>query len=118
MSELHAFQVGKLQLRTRNGIWQARVYLGERRYLWRSLKTSDIARATQLGTKLFYETQFKLQSGLPTHQRSFVTVIDEYVAMREKDHAQGGQACQEASSLPRVSHPGGYSVIHPVDMSS
>jgi hypothetical protein len=48
-SSTHSLHDGKLQLRTRNGLWQARVYLGERRYLWRSLKTVDVERANAQG---------------------------------------------------------------------
>jgi len=96
-SSTHTLHDGKLQLFSRNGLWQARVYLGERRYLWRSLKTVDLERAKHLGTQLFYETQFKLKSGLPTHQRSLDVVISEYVVMREKDNAQG-KAAQNVNS--------------------
>jgi integrase len=92
MNATHMLHDGKLQLFSRNGFWQARVYLGERRYLWRSLKTVDLERAKALGTQLFHETQFKLKSGLPTHQRSVNAVIDEYVAWRQRDHAQGKAA--------------------------
>jgi integrase len=99
LNDLHAFQDGKLQLRTRNGIWQARIYLGDRRYLWRSLKTSNFERATQLASELFYETQFKLKSGLPVHQRSFDTVISEYVSWRERDNAQGKAAHNSTSKF-------------------
>jgi hypothetical protein len=77
VSDLHAFHDGKLQLRTRSGIWQARIYLGQGRYLWRSLKTYNFQLATQLATKLFYETKFKLDQGLPTHEHGFETVIHE-----------------------------------------
>ena len=92
MEHRHSLQDGKLLLFTRNGLWQARIYLGDRRYLWRSLKTSDYDRAHQLGMRLLHETEFKLSAGLPTHQRSFLTVINEYVATRERDNALGKAA--------------------------
>lgn len=95
----HALHDGLLQLFLRNGLWQARVYLGHGRYLWRSLKTVDLARAKQLGTQLFYETQFKLKAGLPTHQRSLDTVISEYVSWRERDNAQGKAAHNSTSKF-------------------
>lgn len=47
--QTHSLHDGLLQLFSRNGLWQARVYLGERRYLWRSLKTVDLERAKHLG---------------------------------------------------------------------
>ena len=95
----HSLHDGLLQLFLRNGLWQARLYLGDGRYLWRSLKTVDFARAKDLGTQLFYETQFKLKSGLPTHQRSFLTVINEYVTWRERDNAQGKAAHNSSSKF-------------------
>jgi integrase len=97
--QTHSLHDGLLQLFLRNGLWQARVYLGDGRYLWRSLKTVDFARAKDLGTQLFYETQFKLKAGLPTHQRSFLTVINEYVAWRERDNAQGRAAGNSTSKF-------------------
>jgi len=45
---------GKLLLFTRNGIWQARIYLGKRRYLWRSLDTANEADARRAGLRLFH----------------------------------------------------------------
>ena len=83
---------GKLLIYRRNGVWQARVYIGERRYLWRSLKTSNEADARKAGLRLFYQTEFKLTEGLPIHQRSLNSVIDEYVEWREKDNQQGKDA--------------------------
>ena len=89
MEETIRLDGGKLTLFRRNGLWQARIYLGHGRYLWRSLKTVKRAEAQQLGLRLLHETQFKQQQGLPVSSRSLNAVIDEYVAWRERDHALG-----------------------------
>lgn len=97
MDEPIKLQDGKLLLFKRNGIWQARIYTGERRYLWRSLKTSSRTDARQAGLRLLHETEYKLVEGLPVHQRTFGSVIDEYVDWRKRDCELGIQAGQGAS---------------------
>lgn len=92
MEETIRLDGGKLTLFRRNGLWQARIYLGHGRYLWRSLKTVKRAEAQQLGLRLLHETQFKQQQGLPVSSRSLHAVIDEYLAWRERDCALGEQA--------------------------
>ena len=82
---------GKLTLFKRNGLWQARIYVGDRRYLWRSLKTAKQAEARAAGMRLLHETQFKQAQGLPVTSRSFNAVIDEYVAWRQRDRETGRQ---------------------------
>lgn len=89
MQEPIKLQGGTLTLFLRNGLWQARIYVGDRRYIWRSLKTSKKAQAQQTGLRLLHETQFKQQQGLPVSSRSLNAVIDEYVTWRERDHMLG-----------------------------
>lgn len=88
---------GKLVLFKRGGIWQARIAVVDRRYIYRSLKTSDEAKAVTAGRRLFYQTELKLEQGLPVHLRTFLQVIDEYVEMRERDNAQGKSTNRSAS---------------------
>ena len=88
---------GKLVLFRRNGLWQARVPLTDGRYLWRSLKTTDEAKATQDATRLYYQTETKLAEGLPVQTRTVDKVIDEYVAMREQDNRLGNAAKRGSS---------------------
>ena len=90
---------GKLLLFTRNGIQQARIYLGKRRYLWRSLDTANEADARRAGLKLFHQTEFKLAQGLPIQIRMLNTVIDEYVAGRDLDNQHGTAANRGTSIL-------------------
>jgi integrase len=83
---------GKLLLFRRNGLWQARIYTGARRYLWRSLKTANEAEARKAGIRLFYQTETKLAEGLPIRHRTLNSVIDEYIEWRETDNKLGKQA--------------------------
>ena len=76
---------GKLVLLRRNGIWQARIAIGNRRYLWKSLKTANEAEATRAATKLFHRTEHKLEEGLPVQSRSLSSVLEEYETYRERD---------------------------------
>jgi len=102
MDDKRVLEDGKLVLFRRNGLWQARIPVGSGRYIWRSLKTSDEAKAAALGRKLFYQTDAKLAEGLPVHSRTLNAVIDEYVAMRERDNALG-KAAKRASSIKHTS---------------
>lgn len=77
---------GKLLLYTRNGIFQARVYKGNRKYIHRSLKTRKLDEARRLGLKFFYEIEFKREQDLPLQTKTFAQVINEYVAERERDY--------------------------------
>ena len=93
---------GKLVIFRRNGLWQARVPLHDGRYLWRSLKTADEATATQAATRLYYQTETKLAEGLPVQTRTIATVIDEFVAARERDNRLGN-AAKRGSSIKHTS---------------
>lgn len=93
---------GKLLLFTRNGIWQARIAIGDRRYLWKSLKTSNETDAERAAVKLFHITIHKLDEGLPVQLRSFSSVLSEYEAFRENDHDLG-KAAKRGSSIKHTS---------------
>ena len=80
---IEELQDGKLLLFQRNKIYQARIYVGDRRYIFKSLKTKDIEQARSEGTRLFYELQYKQREGMPLQSKTFNEVIAEYVAMRQ-----------------------------------
>lgn len=103
MDDKRRLEDGKLVLFKRGGIWQARIAVVDRRYIYRSLKTSDEAKAVTAGRRLFYQTELKIEQGLPVHLRTFLQVIDEYVAHREADHAQG-QAKGHPSNASHTTH--------------
>ena len=73
-------------LYTRNGIFYARVYKGDRSYIHRTLKTSKVGEARKLAVKFLYEIEFKKAEQLPLQQRSFNDVIDEYTSLREREY--------------------------------
>ena len=81
-----ALEDGKVLLFSRNGIYQARVYKGDRQYIYRSLKTRDINDARRLARKFYYEIQIKREQNLPLQQKTFGAVIDEYIALRQREY--------------------------------
>jgi integrase len=79
---------GKVLIYLRNGIFQARIYIGDRRYLSKSLKTSILTEAQTLARKFLYETEYKQQEGLPLNSRTFSDVLNEYLKFREQQYEQ------------------------------
>ena len=88
---------GKVLLFLRNAIFQARIYRGDRRYIYRSLKTSKIEEARKLAIRVLHETEFKREQNLPLQQYSFANVIGEYVKLREKHYDLSTQVTSNAS---------------------
>ena len=80
---------GKVLLTTRNGIFQVRLYAGNRRYIYKSLKTRDLEEARERAVRAYYELEFRKEQDLPTQQKRFSDVINEYVRMREAQHLRG-----------------------------
>ena len=80
---------GQVQLFQRSGIWQARIYLGNRRYLWRTLKTAKLQDARGKATEIYYQIKFKRDMGLAVQDRAFASVVQEYVQHRQRDHDVG-----------------------------
>ncbi|MDI9233959.1 hypothetical protein [Limnohabitans lacus] len=79
---------GKVLLYTRDGIFQARVYKGNRQYINRSLKTRKLDDARKLAVKFLHEIEFRKQEQLPLQQRTFNDVITEYIKLREQQYEQ------------------------------
>jgi integrase len=73
----------------RNGIYQTRIRTEANRYLWRSLKTRNQSQAISAARSFFHSIEFQQQSGLPYTSHSVNRVIDEYVALRERQRIQG-----------------------------
>jgi len=88
---------GKVRVFTRNGIFQARLYKGDRQYIYRSLKTRKLDEARKLAVKFFYEIEFRKQEQLPLQQRTFSDVLNEYVRMRQKDYEQSTKTATNAA---------------------
>jgi integrase len=94
---------GKVLLFTRNGIFQARFYKGDRAYIYKSLKTKKLDEARKLAIKFFYETEYKKSEGLPLQQKSFADVMREYTAHRQLQYDQSLLGNVNASYKGQVS---------------
>ncbi len=94
---------GKVLLFSRNGIFQARFYKGDRSYIYKSLKTKKLDEARRLATKFFYETEYKKAEGLPLQQKSFAEVMHEYTAYRQLQYDQSLLGNVNASYKSQVS---------------
>jgi integrase len=95
---------GKVLLYTRNGIFQARVYRGDRHYISRSLKNRKLEEARRLARRFFYEIEIKREEGLPLQTKTFATVINEYTLLREREYERGkmskiNDSTQEVTSI-------------------
>lgn len=80
---------GEVLLFERNGIYQVRLYKGNRRYIYKSLKTRDLEKARYLANKEYFESEFKKAQGLPLQKKMFADVVDEYYRIREAQHKRG-----------------------------
>lgn len=80
---------GKVLLSSRNGIFQVRLYAGNRRYIYKSLKTRDINEARERAYRAYYELEFRKEQNLPTQQKRFADIVAEYTRMREQQHERG-----------------------------
>jgi len=86
----------------RNAVYQARIRTEANRYLWRSLKTRNQFQAISAARKLFHSIEFRQQSGLPLTNRRVNRVIDEYVALRERQQTQGRTSIHMLRQIKRV----------------
>jgi integrase len=93
---------GKLVVFKRNCHFYARIRLGPRNYVWRSLKTSDQQKAIREAQKLFFRMEERVEQGLAVTSKSFSAVIDEYVRFREKSHRQGKTSAAMLRQIKRV----------------
>lgn len=89
---------GRVLLYIRNGIFQARIYVGDRGYLYRSLKTSDIALARREAVRVFNVTQYKQQEGLPLTSITMSQLIDEYVKLRQDQYDKSQEGKKEKTT--------------------
>jgi integrase len=82
---------GRLTIFKRSGVFYARLRISPgKKYLWRSLKTTDEQTAIRAGRKLLYQVEERIDVGLPPKSKLFSVVIDDYVRFRERDHHHGG----------------------------
>mgnify|MGYP000253223418 CR=1 FL=1 len=84
---------------SRNGIFQARFYKGDRQYIFKSLKTRKVEEARKLAVKYLYEMEFKQREGLPLQQKSFNNVIDEYKNIHKPNAPAGTKVLLEVGDM-------------------
>ncbi|GLR68365.1 hypothetical protein GCM10010909_30460 [Acidocella aquatica] len=82
---------GKVVLSLRGSSYEARVHVAPRQYIWRGLKTDQLEVAKRSALKLLYEVEFKQRNGLSIFNHGFSAVIDEYVALCQKQHDRATQ---------------------------
>jgi len=81
---------GKLTIFKRSGVYYARLRISPgKKYVWRSLKTSDEQTAIRLGRRLLFQIEQRADQGLPPKSKLFGAVIDDYIRYRERDHQHG-----------------------------
>jgi integrase len=102
LKPLRRLENGKLVIYRRDGVFYARLAVGINKYQHRSLKTGNAEQATLAAQKLWAEFTVRQQLGLPTTLRTMNSVIDEYVALREKQHKQGRTSAHMLRQIHRV----------------
>ena len=102
MEDARYLEDGKLVIYRRTHHYYARIRVGPKSYVWRSLKTDDAKVAERAARKLFYKIEDRAEQGLPVQSKTFAAVIAEYVAYREKDNKQGRTSDQMLRQIKRV----------------
>ena len=65
---------GKLTVFRRAGIYYVRIRISLRKYIWRSLKTSNEQTAVDLGRRLLFQMEQRAEAGLPPKPKLFAAV--------------------------------------------
>jgi len=95
---------GRLTIFRRNGTYYARIRTAAfDKYVVRSLKTTNEQAAIDLGRRLLFQLERRAEEGLPPKSKLFSTVIDDYIAYRERDHAHGKTSAGMLRQVIRVS---------------
>lgn len=97
------FEDGRLVIFKRSGIFYARLRTEPAKYVWRSLKTTDVEKAISTGRKLLFQVEQRTEHGFPLKSKLFSTVIDDYIAYRGRDHAHGRTTEGMLKQIIRVS---------------
>ena len=98
------FEDGRLVIFKRSGIFYARLRTsGSAKYIWRSLKTTDEQAAILFGRRLLFQIEQRNEQGFPVKSKLFSTIIDDYIAYRERDHAHGRTTEGMLKQIIRVS---------------
>ena len=74
----------------RHGIWQCRLRLGtERKLVWRSTKTTDLAEARVTAEELYEELRFMHRNNHPLKSKTFKQVAGDSQRKAARDTAEG-----------------------------
>jgi len=104
MEGVRYLEDGRLTVFRRAGIYYARLRLaGSSKYITRSLKTSNEQTAVDAGRRLLFQLEQRAEAGLPPKSKLFATVIDDYIAYRERDHRHGRTSDGMLRQIRRVS---------------
>jgi hypothetical protein len=76
---------------------------GSPKYNTRSLGTSNEQAAVDLGRRLLFQLEQRVEAGLPPKSELFGAVIDDYIRYRERDHRHGGTSAGLLRQIVRVS---------------
>jgi integrase len=93
---------GKLVVFKRTRHFYARIRLGPKNYIWRSLKTADEQKALRQAQRLFFQLEDRAEQGLAVTSKTLTAVIDEYVRFRERDHRHGKTSAAMLRQIKRV----------------
>jgi integrase len=97
---------GKVLLSSRNGIFQVRLYAGNRRYIYKSLKTRDLNEARDSAYRAYYQLEIRIAENLPIQQKRFADIVAEYTRMREQQHERGtykrGEKTNQQTTSPHM----------------
>jgi integrase len=94
---------GRLTIFKRAGVYYARIRLSASgRYIWRSLKTTNEQNAVDLGRRLLFQLEQRVDQGLPPKSKLFSAVIDDYVRFRQRDHQHGRTSAGMLRQIIRV----------------
>jgi len=99
------FEDGRLVVFRRSSGYYARIRIRSSpvKYTWRSLKTSNEQTAIDLGRRLLFQLERRVEEGLPTKSKLFSAVIDDYIAYRTRDHRHGKTSAGMLKQIVRVS---------------
>ena len=100
MAELTHIENGLAVLK-REGTYHARIRL-DGKYLYRSLKTVDLAIAIKAAQKLLHKFEFSVEHGIPIDAKTFGEVIEEYVKFRRRENEQGRTSDGMLRQIKRV----------------
>jgi integrase len=94
---------GKLTIFKRDGVFYARIRpAASGKYIWRSLKTTDVETAIRLGRRLLFQLEQRVYEGLPPKYKLFSAIIDDYIRYREWNHAHGKTSAAMLRQIIRV----------------